>query len=75
MPHCRRLLWHLTFSATCFAFDKEGSRIPMSRAMMAITTSSSMIVNARVVCLRVDMTPCFMNRSVASTVHLPAAFK
>src|SRR5438132_13782430 len=47
MPSCLRLLVHVTRLAASRTFCTAGSNRPISTAMMAITTSSSMSVNAR----------------------------
>src|SRR5206468_509014 len=46
-PHCLRLLAHWIFIALAFALDSAGSNIAAKIAMMAITTSNSINVNAR----------------------------
>src|SRR4051794_35415595 len=46
MPICLRLFWHLERAAASRTFWTAGSSRPISTAMMAITTSSSISVNA-----------------------------
>src|SRR5438034_3845055 len=46
MPSCRRLLAHLIRLAASLTFCTAGSRRPISVAMMAMTTSSSIRVKA-----------------------------
>src|SRR5207237_8152342 len=46
-PIWRRLLPHLTRFALSRAFDSDGRRIEISKAMIPMTTSSSTSVNAR----------------------------
>ena len=45
-PHCLRLDWHETARAWSRTLCREGMRIPMSTAMMEITTNSSISVKA-----------------------------
>src|SRR5262245_3452325 len=46
IPSCLRLFWHFTRSAASRTFCTAGNSRPIRTAMMAITTSSSMRVNA-----------------------------
>ena len=46
-PICLRLFWHLARAAASRTFWTAGSNSPISTAMMAMTTSSSMSVNPR----------------------------
>jgi hypothetical protein len=46
LPHWRRLAWHTTAFPCRRTRDNVGIRIAINRAMTAITTSSSMSVNA-----------------------------
>src|SRR5437763_3681622 len=46
IPICFRLFWHLDRAAASRTFWTAGSSRPMRMAMMAITTSSSISVNA-----------------------------
>src|SRR5437764_15439979 len=45
-PSCLRLFWHLARAAASRTFCTAGRSKPMSTAMMAMTTSSSISVNA-----------------------------
>src|SRR5581483_4279523 len=47
MPTCRRLELHEIVQARCFALLNAGNNMAARIAMMAITTSNSMSVNAR----------------------------
>src|SRR5207237_26391 len=55
MPICLRLLVHLERAAASRTFWTAGSSNPMRIAMIAITTSSSMSVNAALRAVRVGM--------------------
>src|SRR5262245_46091088 len=46
MPSCLRLFWQLKRAAASRTFWTAGSKRPMRMAMMAITTNSSISVNA-----------------------------
>src|SRR5262245_15966023 len=58
-PICLRLFWHWRRAAASRTFCTAGSSRPISTAMMAITTSSSINVNAR----RTFETVCDMSNS------------
>ena len=47
MENCRRLFRHAVPWAAAFALESAGMSMPAKMAMMAMTTSSSMSVNAR----------------------------
>ena len=48
MPHCLQLLVQRVFTALDLARDKAGRSMPARMAMMAMTTSNSIRVKARV---------------------------
>src|SRR3954470_10819427 len=55
MPHCRKLLMHCVVFARPLALASAGSRSAARIAMIAITTSNSMSVNALGLFLSNDM--------------------
>src|ERR1041385_6124436 len=59
MPHCLRLLAHCALTAADFALLNAGNNIAARMAIMAITTRSSINVNA--IWPRADETPPSLN--------------